>query len=72
MCAMLNVTINERLNKTKYYWLLDAEGRFFNHYNRGIAANFYEVFIAPPVDYTKPHIIPTADWRGGSGGIHDA
>ena len=39
-----NVTVNERINRSRYYWLHDSQGRDHNRFDRGAAANFFEFF----------------------------
>ncbi|XP_038055162.1 probable protein S-acyltransferase 23 [Patiria miniata] len=50
--AVKNLNTNERVNHKRYEYLKDANGHFFNPYNRGILHNVKEFFHlrAPPSD----------------------
>ncbi|XP_071787466.1 uncharacterized protein [Asterias amurensis] len=50
--AFLNINTNERVNHKRYDYLKDANGHYFNPYNRGIIHNLKEFFLirAPPSD----------------------
>jgi palmitoyltransferase len=52
--AFTNITTNERINKKRYNWLLDDEGkRFVNRFDTGsLLANFTE-FLTKSKDYTR-------------------
>ena len=42
-----NITTNERLNRSRYPWMNDAQGKPFNHFDRGIIANTFEFWRVP-------------------------
>ncbi|XP_064637705.1 putative ZDHHC-type palmitoyltransferase 5 [Lineus longissimus] len=48
--ALGNLTTNERINRKRYNYLKDAQGKFFNPFDRGIKSNLKEFF------YLKRHL----------------
>jgi len=42
--AMVNLTTNENINKRRYGYLKDANGRFYNKFDQGIKRNLMEYF----------------------------
>ena len=47
MNIAMNITTNERLNRSRYPWMCDSLGQPFNHYDRGILKNILEFLCFP-------------------------
>ena len=58
-----NITTNERLNRSRYPWMNDAQGKPFNHFDRGIFANTLEFWRVPGFqkDYFAEFDLPQLD-----------
>ena len=58
-----NITTNERLNRSRYPWMNDAQGKPFNHFDRGIIANSLEFWRVPGFqrDYFTEFDLPQLD-----------
>ncbi|PAA64503.1 hypothetical protein BOX15_Mlig002723g4 [Macrostomum lignano] len=52
--AAKNITTNELMNMQRYKYLQDAQGKFWNPFDRGVARNFLEFFhLKPQWDYDE-------------------
>jgi len=55
-----NITVNEKINRSRYPWMLDDHGLPCNRFNRGIVVNTLEFWglFGCAVDYTKTFDMP--------------
>ena len=63
-----NVTVNERLNKGRYYWMRDALGNEVNKFDRrSVVANFLEFFgvCGYAINYKAVHFMPLSHTQEG-------
>jgi len=44
--AAKNITVNEKINQSKYAWLLDTDNTFLNHFSEGWKINLFEFFVS--------------------------